>query len=153
MKNISKFAIFICLILQFTFSYMDSEVVGYCPAGCQQVFTGFIFGFPIPVFRMGWVVGCTTIPNLLIDFIMPECLLNVGFWIIVICILEYYWPYARAKKEFIGGFVGDGIVRSCGAVGHDCDECHIKCNLNPMTQEEDDWAFIMEDWENNPYER
>ena len=99
MKNISKLPILICLILQFTFSYSESEVIGYCPTGCQQVFKGFIFGFPIPVIRIGRVVGCTTIPNLWVDLIMPECLLSVGFWVIVIWILEYYWPRARSEGK------------------------------------------------------
>lgn len=48
---------------------------------------------------------------------------------------------------------GDKIRRECGAVGHGCEECDIKCDFNPRTQEEDDWAFIMElDEFNDPYD-
>lgn len=58
----------------------------------------------------------------------------------------------ETESKFTGGFVGDGIVRECGAVGHGCDDCYIKCDLNPRTQEEDDERFIMEDWDHNPYD-
>ena len=46
---------------------------------------------------------------------------------------------------------GDRIKRACGAVGHGCEDCHIKWDDNPATQEEEDWKFIMEWEENNPY--
>ncbi len=48
--------------------------------------------------------------------------------------------------------LGEDVILTCGAVGHGCEECYIKCDGNPMTQEEDDWAFMMEWEENNPYE-
>jgi hypothetical protein len=47
---------------------------------------------------------------------------------------------------------GDKIRRDCGAVGHGCEECYIKCDDNPMTQEEDNWLFIMEWEQDNEYD-
>ena len=51
---------------------------------------------------------------------------------------------SKEKETPNRGFKGDGITRPCGAVGHDCDECYIKCDLNPMTIEEDDERYLME---------
>lgn len=48
--------------------------------------------------------------------------------------------------EFKPYIDGDRILRDCGAVGHGCEECYIKCGANPMTQEEDDLDAMYE-WE------
>ena len=47
---------------------------------------------------------------------------------------------------------GDRIKRECGAVGHGCEECYIKCDLNPQTQDEEDWLAELEfmDYEYDP---
>ncbi len=37
---------------------------------------------------------------------------------------------------------GDKIKRECGAVGHGCEECYIKCRFNPMLEDEENEYHI-----------
>ena len=77
------------------------------------------------------------------------------------CPEEQNWPHCKPREKTncpvhsekleIHEDCGDEIERGCGAVGHDCSECYIHCELNPdpdYSGEEDTW----EEEEGDPYE-
>ena len=92
MMRATKYILILCVVLNFLGHPIESKVVGYCPAGFPNVFTGFKFGFPMPFFRTGQISGCTTISNLYFDFFWPGLIGSLIFWIVAIWIIDTFWP-------------------------------------------------------------
>lgn len=94
-KNITKLAILVGLLLQVCGHPVEEEEVGWdwCVEGGHPfIFMGYKFGWPIPIIHIGEIWGCLSTPHrdMSVD---PGGLIGTAlFWLVVIKIFETYWP-------------------------------------------------------------
>ena len=94
-KNITKLAIILGLLLQVGGHPVKHEMVGwdYCTEeGHPFDFVGYRFGWPIPLIRVGQIWGCLSTPNQWVDVDWGVLPWDISFWLVVLNILERWWP-------------------------------------------------------------